>query len=100
MKLMPLNFSSAVPVIATADVAGTVQYFEKTLGFEQQWMWGEPPVYAGVRAGGALLYISSDPELAGAIQDRRLAPDVFLWVDDIENVYRQHRANGEDIEET
>lgn len=35
---MPLNnFTSAVPVIATADVAATIHYFEQTLGFKQQW---------------------------------------------------------------
>ena len=52
------NYSMAVPVVATSDVAGTVGYFEKTLGFKQQWIWGDPPVYAGVKAGGALLYIN------------------------------------------
>jgi len=49
------NFSSAVPVIATADVVSTVRYFEQTLGFESQWSWGEAPVYAGVKAGSAML---------------------------------------------
>ena len=45
------NFSSAVPVIA--DVLSAIRYFEQTLGFKQQWIWGDPPVYAGIRAGGA-----------------------------------------------
>ena len=97
---MPLNnFTSAVPVIATADVAATIQYFEQTLGFKQQWVWGDPPVYAGIRAGGALLYVTHDPNLASAIQDRRLAPDIFLWVSDIESVYAQHRATNAQITE-
>jgi len=72
------NFSSAVPVIATSDVLGTVRYFEQTLGFQKQWIWGDPPVYAGVHAGGALLYVTHDPELASTIRERRLAPDIFL----------------------
>jgi len=74
------NFSSAVPVIATADVLATVRYFEQTLGFKQQWLWGDPPIYAGVRAGSALLYITHDPVLAFTIKERRLSPDIFLWV--------------------
>ena len=93
------NFRNAVPVIATTDVSGTVAWFEKTLGFEQQWSWGEPPVYAGVKAGGAMLYISHDPELAAAIVERGLCPDVFLWVEDIDQVYEQHRENGAEIVE-
>ena len=93
------NFSSAVPVIATSDVLGTVRYFEQTLGFKQQWIWGDPPVYSGVRAGGALLYVTHDPELASTIRERRLAPDIFLWVSDIDSVYAHHRATRADITE-
>jgi uncharacterized glyoxalase superfamily protein PhnB len=93
------NFSSAVPVIATADVLATVRYFEQTLGFKQQWLWGDPPVYAGVRAGGALLYVTHDPALASTIKERRLSPDIFLWVNDIDSVYSQHRSASADIAE-
>jgi hypothetical protein len=90
------NFTSAVPVVATADVAGTVQ-FERILGFEKQWAWGDPPVYAGVRAGSAMLYISEDAELAAAIRDRQLRPDIFLWVEGIDAVYARHRASDAHI---
>jgi hypothetical protein len=43
-----MPFENAVPVIGTTDVSGTVRYFEQTLGFEQEWTWGEPPVYAEI----------------------------------------------------
>lgn len=33
------NYSAAVPVISSADAAGTIRYFEQTLGFEQQFIW-------------------------------------------------------------
>jgi len=93
------NYRSAVPVIGTADVAGTVAYFEQTLGFKPQWIWGEPPVYAGVKAGSAMLYISCDPELAAAIREQCLTPDIFLWVSDIGKIYEEHRARHADIRE-
>jgi hypothetical protein len=47
------KFSSAVPVVATSDLLSTIQYFEQTLGFKQQWIWGDPPVYAHHCATGA-----------------------------------------------
>jgi catechol 2,3-dioxygenase-like lactoylglutathione lyase family enzyme len=93
------HFTSAVPVVATSDVAGTVRYFEQTLGFKQQWTWGDPPVYAGVRAGDALLYVTHDADLASTIKERQLAPDIFPWVTDIDSVYAQHRAAKADIAE-
>ena len=63
MKItMPVsNYTSAVPVISASDVAATVAYFEQTLGFKQRWSWGEPPVYAGIKAGGAILYVTHAP---------------------------------------
>lgn len=93
------NYSSAVPVISSADVAATIRYFEQTLGFEQDFSWGDPPVYAGVKAGGAVIYITHDPDLATLIRERRLAPDIFLWVNDIDTVYHRHRANNAEFVE-
>lgn len=91
------NFKTAVPVIASLDVVNTVGYFERVLGFEREWIWGDPPVYAGLRAGSAMLYISYDPELAGAIRERNLAPDIYLWVEDIHEIYGRHRASNAEI---
>jgi uncharacterized glyoxalase superfamily protein PhnB len=97
---MPIeNYRAAVPVVATEDVAGTVDYFVQTLGFEQDWTWGDPPIYAGLKAGDVLLYINYDPETAVAIQQAELAPEIFLWVSEIESVYEQHLANGAEIVE-
>jgi uncharacterized glyoxalase superfamily protein PhnB len=91
------NFKTAVPVIASRDVVKTVEYFERLLGFEREWVWDDPPVYAGLRAGSAMLYINHDPELAGAIQERNLAPDIYLWIEDIDAIYARHRASNAEI---
>ncbi|MES1261966.1 MAG: VOC family protein [Acidobacteriota bacterium] len=97
---MPIgNFTRAVPVICTADVEGTVRWFERTLGFQRDWSYGEPPVYAGMKAGSAVVYVCDDAETASAIKEKGLSPDVFLWVTDIDSVYAQHRANGAEIVE-
>jgi catechol 2,3-dioxygenase-like lactoylglutathione lyase family enzyme len=88
------NYSSAIPVVGTEDVLATLSYFEDKLGFERQFVWGDPPVYAGVRAGEALLYITHDPALAAAIRDRNLEPEIFIWVNDIETIYAYHQANA------
>lgn len=90
---------TAVPVLASVNVAKSIDYFVQVLGFEQQWLWGDPPVYAGVRSGDALLYISHDPALAAAVRSMGLKPDVYIWVDEIESLYAQHSANGAEVSE-
>lgn len=93
------KYRMAVPVISSSNVLETIAYFEKTLDFTRQWTWGEPPVYAGVRAGGAMLYICEDQEHALAIREQGLAPEIFVWVEDIDAVYQKHRAGQADIVE-
>ena len=92
-----MKVQSAVPVIATEDVMETVRYFEEVLGFEKQWVWGDPPEYAGLKSGDALLYVNYDPDLAGAIGEDGLAPEIFLWVEKIEELYEQHRSCGAEV---
>jgi len=87
----------AVPVIATVDVLETVRYFEEVIGFRQQWTWGAPPVYAGLQSGEAWIYVNHDPDLAAAIGERGLAPEIFLWVEEIDAVYERHRSNGAEV---
>jgi uncharacterized glyoxalase superfamily protein PhnB len=94
------GYRLAVPVIGTSDVLAAVAYFERTLGFTQEFLWGDPPVYAGVKAGGAEIYICHDPDFATAVQRQNLAPDLFLWVNGINELYRRHQENGAQIEES
>src|SRR5690348_3620282 len=96
---MDRAFHSAVPVISTEDVAASVDYFVRTLGFAPDFTWGDPPVYAGVKAGSAEIYLAHDPAMSRAIREHRLAPDVFLWVTGIDGIYAQHLAQGAEIVE-
>jgi len=55
-----MKYQSAVPVIATADIRSTIAYYAQVLGFAEHFVYGDPPVYAGVERDGVLLYITQD----------------------------------------
>jgi uncharacterized glyoxalase superfamily protein PhnB len=93
------EYCSAVPVIATDDVAASVDYFVRVLGFVSEFLWGDPPVYAGVSAGKAVLYLARDSEMARVIREHRLSPELFLWVTGVDSVYARHQAAGAQIVE-
>ena len=97
---MPMKYTNAVPVIATADVLASVSYYTQVLGFSQHFIFGDPPVYAGVERDGVLLYISQDDRMAATIKSAGLHPDVFLWVHNIDNVFQEHKRGGAKIVET
>ncbi len=94
-----MKFQNAVPVIATANVRATLDYYTQALGFSEHFTYGEPPVYAGVERDGVLLYISCDEKLAATLKSSGAHPDVFLWVRDVDNVFEEHKRCGAKIVE-
>lgn len=92
-----MKYRDAVPVIATANVRSTVDYYKDVLGFSEHFIFGDPPVYAGVERDGVLLYITLDTKLAGAIGASALHPEVFLWVQDVDKVFEEHKRRGAKI---
>ena len=92
-----MKFKDSVPVISTADVRATVEYYERVLGFEEHFVFGDPPVYAGVQRDGVLLYITHDPKMASMLKNSDLHPDVFLWVQGVDKVFADHKRAGAKI---
>ena len=92
-----MTFTSAVPVIATTDVRATVAYYERVFGFAKHFVFGDPPVYAGLQRDGVLLYVSLDEKLASLLRSADLHPEVFLWVRDVDKVYAEHCSRGAKI---
>jgi len=86
-----------VPVIASDDVLKTVEYYIDVLGFRKHFIYGEPPVYAAVTRDESLLYITLDRTLVETMKTRDLHPDVFLWVDGVDELYMEHKASGAKI---
>ena len=91
-----MKYMNAVPVIATADVSSTLAYYTRILGFKEHFIFGDPPVYAGVERDGVLLYITLDARLAAALAGSNLHPDIFLWVKDVDKVFEEHQRLRED----
>ena len=94
-----MRFKDSVPVIATADVRATIDWYVRILGFREHFVFGEPPVYAGLERDSVLLYVTHDPEMASALKASGLHPDVFLWVEGVDEAFVEHRARGAKIVE-
>jgi uncharacterized glyoxalase superfamily protein PhnB len=94
-----MKHNCAVPVIATADVRSTVDWYISVLGFAEHFVFGDPPVYAGIQRGSALVYLARDEKLAATIKDAGLHPEVFLWVQDVDKVFAEHKRRGANVVE-
>lgn len=94
-----MQFKTAVPVIATTDVRSTIAYYTKVLGFTEHFVFGDPPVYAGIERDGVLLYLTLDARLVSTLKNANLHPDIFLWVKDVDKVFEEHQRRGAKIVE-
>jgi len=90
---------SAVPVIGTSDINGSLLYYTTVLGFSPDFQYGDPVTYAGVKSGEAELYFTADPRSASIVKDYDLNPEIFIWINDAETLYQQHVRNGAEIVE-
>ncbi len=100
MEQTTAKIHSAVPVIATDDIEKSLQYYANVLGFEFDFKYGDPTVYAGVRSGQAEIYFTYDPDLAVAIKEQKLNPEIFIWVPDADCLFNKHSLSGAEIIET
>ena len=43
-----MKFKDGIPILYSADVVRSINYYTKILGFENSWNWGSPPTFGGV----------------------------------------------------
>jgi GNAT superfamily N-acetyltransferase len=89
----PISLFGSEPIFPVADVVATVRYYSSVLGFPEEWLWGDPPGFGGVRWGKI-----------GVMFSRQQAPDAVVggqWhaflVDGTDRLYDLHKRNGATI---
>lgn len=77
------------PVLAVRDVEQAVQFYTTRLGFEQGFLWGDPPLAAGVNLGQVSIHlVPGDPQPGCS---------VYFVIDDADALYAFHQAQGIEI---
>ena len=92
-----MKFKDSVPVISTADIHSTLEWYVRVLGFREHFVYGDPPVYAGLECDGVLLYVTHDAALVSTLRKSEAHPDIFLWVEGIDEAFDTHRTRGAKI---
>jgi len=53
----PRHFFGVVPVFLVDDVTAAAEHYRDALGFDIDFLWGEPPTYAGVSRDDAVIHL-------------------------------------------
>jgi GNAT superfamily N-acetyltransferase/uncharacterized glyoxalase superfamily protein PhnB len=92
----PLPVAKSVePQLAVTDIVATVAHWQDVIGFPGRWMWGDPPVHAGVNWGETQIQFTLNPKLAAHAEGQQIA----INVTHIEALYARHQSNGAEIVE-
>jgi catechol 2,3-dioxygenase-like lactoylglutathione lyase family enzyme len=92
------EFYGVVPVFLVDDVVATVEYYRDKLGFEVDFVYGDPPSYGSVSRGGAVVHFDKSDPPARRNGVRRAGPgngvDAFFVVRDIDRLHSRFAAQG------
>jgi uncharacterized glyoxalase superfamily protein PhnB len=94
MTSSPSKIHSAAQVIGTDDIEKSLSYYINVLGFSFDFKYGDPTVYAGVKSDQAEIYFCDSPAQAHVVKEKKLAPEIFIWVSDAQSLFEEHVNNG------
>jgi catechol 2,3-dioxygenase-like lactoylglutathione lyase family enzyme len=78
--------------LAVSDIPAAVDFYTKTLGFQQAFTWGEPPTFGGVNLGKVQMFLAK-----GTPTPSPETGAVYFLVGDADQLYEFHRSNGAEI---
>jgi GNAT superfamily N-acetyltransferase/uncharacterized glyoxalase superfamily protein PhnB len=85
-----ISLQRSEPIFAVKDVAATVRYYRDVLGFSDEWLWGDPPDFGGIRWGkiGVMFALHQDPATRIARQNHA------FFVEGLNALHELHVRNG------
>ena len=97
----PIEFFGVEPVLMTHNVLKTATYYRDVLGFDIDFLYGDPPTHAGVSRGqwsGGMVTI----QLTQVPVEREIVPSANLFIrieTRIDDLYEQYVENGATVVE-
>jgi catechol 2,3-dioxygenase-like lactoylglutathione lyase family enzyme len=90
------TLSGAEPQLIVSDIAASIEFFTKKLGFTVAFSSGEPPFYAQVFRDGARLNLRylDTPGLDPALRDREQVLSASITLADAKPLFLEYQAAG------
>ncbi|HKP67750.1 MAG TPA: VOC family protein [Pyrinomonadaceae bacterium] len=97
-----MRFTRSAPQFVVPDVVRTAEYYRDELGFSILGYFAEPPVFAMVERDDVEIHFGKSD--SGQVQVNEsvrtgLGTDVYIWVDDIDELFRELSSRNVEIVE-
>jgi catechol 2,3-dioxygenase-like lactoylglutathione lyase family enzyme len=84
---------SSTAVFAVTDVVQSVAFYRDVLGFQERWLWENPPTFGCIGMGKAEVFLCRQPDHEGRVEGLMH----FFEADDVEALHALHRSKGAPI---
>ena len=92
------HFFGVIPVLLVDDVVGTVEYYRDVLGFDLDFVLGEPPSYASVSRNDAIINFTQSQPPGRRNSVTATGPgngvDAYIVISDVDDVFEELQAHG------
>jgi uncharacterized glyoxalase superfamily protein PhnB len=91
-----VTLNSAVPILLVRDVTASAAYFQERLGFEIDFLYGDPPFYGSVSRGEACLNLRfvRDPTFAQLAAREASLILAIIEVSDVQALFAEFVGRG------
>ena len=97
-----MRLQKIAPQLVVPDVVKTAEYYRDQLGFKILGYFAEPPVYAMVARDDVEIHFGkgdTDQMQYNEAVRKGLGADVYIWVDDIDELFRELSSRDVEIVE-
>jgi catechol 2,3-dioxygenase-like lactoylglutathione lyase family enzyme len=95
------KLTSSAPVLFVRDVRASAEHYRDMMGFRFDRLYGEPPSFVILGRDGLHVMLKTASDHSAIIPRRNISPnlwDIYFWVDDVEELYREFRGRGAKID--
>lgn len=92
------KLKSTWPQLIVTDIGKTLAYYQDCLGFESQWQWGDPPMYACAKRDDVSIHFVLAP-VSGIpnAEFRTNATDIYVEVECADALFEELKRRGANV---
>jgi len=85
------NFSHSAVIFPVRNLAESIEFYTKKIGFEKTFEWGEPMYYAVVKRGGVAIHLTKRAD--GGIPSKYHRA-LYIFVNDIDGIHKAFKEQN------
>jgi catechol 2,3-dioxygenase-like lactoylglutathione lyase family enzyme len=93
------SLTSAIPVLFVSNVRASADFFDEKLGFDIDFLHGNPPFYGAVSRDNARLHLRfvHEPAFVAGIVEKEQLLAAFINVNDVKSLFAEYLEAGVDL---